>query len=190
MIHKTDLSLWATILTLMNADQCSLMLSLKSRMKSTQHFPSEEVAEKVSVDPAPWTLMEDIIWLACAEFQKIIMKNQLLLHWCSCLWWRTWWLTCLTFMPNISLSIHSWRGRQKKKKDKRNTCNQRTREFCLMVFMNACYVPVVSHLAHHTGGIHKTTSVQQCWCKLIDGSSTQEMNILMRDLRNSEEIWS
>ena len=91
--------------------------SMNRKMKSTQHCPSEEVAEKVSVVPAPWILMVDITWLACVASLKVIMKNQQLHHWCSCLSWKTWWLTCLTFMLNINLLIHSWRGKLKKKKD-------------------------------------------------------------------------
>lgn len=166
------------------------MLSLKSRTKSIQHFPSEGVVEKVFVAPVPWISMEDITWLACAQFQKETTKSQLSLHLWWCLFLKTWWQIWVTSTLNTSRSIHFWRERQKRQKGRRNTCNQWRRESYLMASMNASSALAASQHAHRTGGTHRTTWDQQFSCSRTDGLSTQEMSTLMKGLRRSVVTWN
>ena len=93
-------------------------------------------------------------------------------------------------MLNTNLLTHSSRERPKRSKEKENTFNLPKTESYLMASMNAFSVPVANQLAHHIGGIHRTILVQLFLCKLIDGSSIQEMSILTKDSRNLVVIWN
>ena len=190
MTQKIDQSTCLIISIQSNADQCSLMLSSKSKMRLIQPYLSEEVAEKVFVDHAPWTSMEDIIWLAFVPFQRATLRNLLFLHSCSCLFLRIWWQICLISMLSINLLTHSSKERRKKLKDKENTFKALKTENCLMDSTNAFSAPVVNQHAHRIGGIHRTILVQLFLCKLIDGSLIQEMSIPMKDSRSLVVIWN
>jgi len=91
-------------------------------------------------------------------------------------------------MLNTNLLTHSSRERLKKSKEKENTFNPLKTESYLMGSTNAFFAHVANQLAHHIGGIHRTILVQLFLCKLIDGSSIQEMSILTKDSRNLEVI--
>ena len=190
MIQKIDQSTCHTILIPANVDQCSLMLSSRLRTRLIQPFLLEEVAEKVSVDHAQWTSMEDIILLASAPFQKETLRNLPSHHLCSCLFLRIWWQTCLISMLNINLLTHSSRERLRRLKDKENIFKPQKTENYLTGSTNAFSAHVANQHAHHIGGIHRTISVRLFLCKLIDGLLIPEMSILTKDLRSLEEIWN
>jgi len=190
MIQKIDQSTCLITSIQSNADQCSLMLSSKSKMRLIQPYLSEEVAEKVFADLVPWTSMEDIIWLAFAPFQRETLRNLLFLHSCLCLFSRIWWQTCLISTLSTNLLTHSSRERLKKLKDKENTFKAQKIESCLMDSMSAFSAPVVNQPVHRIGGIHRTTLVRLFLCKLIDGLLIPEMSIPMKDLRSLVVIWN
>lgn len=164
-----------------SADQCSWMLWLRSKMRLIQLCPSEGVAERVSVDPARWTLMDGIIWLVSVVFQKTTPRSRPSLPWCSCSSSKTWWLTWATSTLSTNQLIHSSRERLRRRRDKESTCNQLRTESSSMVSMSAFFVLAANLLAHPTGGILRIIWDQQFSCKLTDGSLTQEMSTLMRD---------
>jgi len=190
MTQKIDQSTWATTSTPMTVDPCSWMPSSKSRIKLTQPSPSEDHAEKVSADLAPWTSMEDITWPASAQSQREIMKNQPSHHWWWCSCSRTCAPTWVISMPSTSQSTHSWRERPTRLRDKRSTSNQLRTESSLMDFMSVSSALAANQPAHLTGGIHRITWDQPFWCNPTDGLLIPEMSTLTRDLRRLVVIWN
>lgn len=181
MIPVIDPNTSPTILIWTSVDQCSWMLSLRSRMKLTPLCHSEEAAEKVFVDLVQWISMVDITWLVSAQSTKLTLISQLSHLSCLCLSWRILLLTCLTFTLNTNTLTPILSVRLPKNLVKENTSNLRRIVNSLMGFMNVSFVHAANLLAPHTGGTLKTILGLLSLCKLTDGLLIQEMNTLMKD---------